>query len=77
MQITELKANHFTTEQELRNRMNTNQKDYDKKVEMLHGKIKSLQKEVATLSKSGKKGNNLASSGGTNSGSGTDSPSIP
>uniref|UniRef100_A0A1B6CIY9 Protein FAM76A n=1 Tax=Clastoptera arizonana TaxID=38151 RepID=A0A1B6CIY9_9HEMI len=73
--ITELKANHFTIEQELRNKMNSSQKDHDKKVEVLHSKIKTLQKEVATLSKSGKKGNNISSSG-ANSGSGTDSPSL-
>ncbi|KAG8332325.1 Protein fam76b [Homalodisca vitripennis] len=74
--ITELKAKHFTTENELRIKMNNSQKDHDKKVEMLHTKIKTLQKEVATLSKSTKKERLAASSGG-GSGSGTDSPSIP
>jgi len=88
-QITELKAQHFTNEQELRNRMNTTVKDYEKKIETMSLKIKSLQKEVATLSKSAKKGanrsltnNNSNSSNvsinnvesGAGSGSGTDSP---
>lgn len=78
--ITELKAKHFTMEQELRNKMKTTETEYNKKVEMLHGKIKTLQKEVATLSKSNKRASSGAGnlgSGGAGSGSGTDSPSIP
>lgn len=60
--------------------MKTTETEYNKKVDMLHSKIKTLQKEVATLSKSNKRANigagNLGS-GGAGSGSGTDSPSIP
>lgn len=55
--------------------MNNYQKDHEKKVDMLHSKIKTLQKEVATLSKSNKK-EKLTVSSGAGSGSGTDSPSI-
>ena len=57
------------------------QKEHDNKVESLSLKIKTLQKEVATLSKSGKKqissvaARELGGSGG-GSGSGTDSPSL-
>ncbi|XP_049793484.1 protein FAM76A isoform X1 [Schistocerca nitens] len=80
-QMTELKAKHFTTESELRNKMKTMQKEHDNKVEQLLLKVKSLQKEVATLSKSTKRQGLLAnkdglSGGGTGSGSGTDSPSL-
>lgn len=75
-QITELKAKHFTSEAELRNKMNNVQKDNDKKVEMLHMKIKTLQKEVATLSKGNKKDRLKQETKDGNSGSGTDSPSI-
>ncbi|XP_054262134.1 protein FAM76A isoform X2 [Macrosteles quadrilineatus] len=74
--ITELKAKHFTSEAELRNKMNNVQKDNDKKVEMLHMKIKTLQKEVATLSKGNKKDRLKQETKDGNSGSGTDSPSI-
>lgn len=74
-QITELKAKHFTTENELRTKMSNCLKDHDKKVDMLHSKIKTLQKEVATLSKSNKK-ERITVSSGAGSGSGTDSPSI-
>ncbi|GLH06960.1 hypothetical protein R5R35_007668 [Gryllus longicercus] len=76
--ITELKAKHFTVEQELRGKMKNLQKDYDKKCEELLLKVKTLQKEVATLSKSGKKQHLVARdlASGTGSGSGTDSPSL-
>ncbi|PSN36529.1 Protein FAM76A [Blattella germanica] len=80
--ITELKAKHFTVENELRNKMKNMQKEYETKVETFSIKIKSLQKEVATLSKSGKKQLSVAArelgggSGGAGSGSGTDSPSL-
>jgi hypothetical protein len=78
-QITELKAKTFTVESELRNKMKNIQKEHEKKVETLSLKIKTLQKEVATLSKTGKKqmllgGRELGGGGG--SGSGTDSPSL-
>lgn len=56
------------------------QKEHENKVETLSLKIKTLQKEVATLSKSGKKQMLLAArdlgGGGGGSGSGTDSPSL-
>jgi hypothetical protein len=58
------------------------QKEHENKVETLSLKIKTLQKEVATLSKSGKKQILLAArdlgagGGGGGSGSGTDSPSL-
>ncbi|XP_075233172.1 protein FAM76A-like isoform X2 [Lycorma delicatula] len=74
--ITELKAKHFTAEQELRTKMNNEQKDFEKKVEMMSSKIKQLQKEVATLSKSNKKHLGGSTASGAGSGSGTDSPSI-
>ncbi|XP_050422189.1 protein FAM76A isoform X2 [Adelges cooleyi] len=74
--ICELKAKHFTTENELRNKMNSDKKEYSREVEMLHSKIKTLQKEVATLSKSGgKRGAHLRKEH-NDSGSGTDSPSV-
>ncbi|XP_039293387.1 protein FAM76A isoform X2 [Nilaparvata lugens] len=84
--ITELKAKFFTAEQELRGRMNSEQKDFEKKMEMMASKIKTLQKEVVTLSKSSGKKTSLggaaaaaaaaAKESSNNSGSGTDSPSI-
>ncbi|XP_067001074.1 protein FAM76A [Anabrus simplex] len=77
--ITELKAKHFTIENELRGKMKNMQKDYDTKVETLSLKVKTLQKECATLSKSGKKSllaNRELATSGTGSGSGTDSPSL-
>lgn len=49
--ITELKAKHFTVENELRNRMLASEREFKTKSEMMSGKIKNLQKEVATLSK--------------------------
>ncbi|XP_044741664.1 protein FAM76A isoform X2 [Chrysoperla carnea] len=76
--ITELKAKHFTVENELRNQMKVTQRDHDSKCDMLNGKIQTLLKEVATLSKSTKKDRLAAArESSTNSGSGTDSPSIP
>lgn len=60
--------------------MNKESTDFEKKVEIMSSKIKSLQKEVATLSKSsGKRGSallNKGGGGGGGSGSGTDSPSM-
>lgn len=76
-QITELKAKHFTTENELRSKMKTVQKEYDQKLEMLNSRIQSLLKEVAMLSKSSSRKDRLAATKeSANSGSGTDSPSI-
>lgn len=75
-QITELKAKHFTTENELRTKMNNSVKEHDKKIEMLQGKIKGLQKDIATLVKSNKRERLLAKESGAGSGSGTDSPSV-
>lgn len=75
-QITELKAKHFTIENELRNKMKNTQKDHETKTEMLNSRIQSLLKEVATLSKSTKKDRLAAAREAANSGSGTDSPSI-
>lgn len=75
--ITELKAKHFTNEMELRNRMQTTEREFEKKVETLSIKIKTLQKEVATLTKSNKNNkvtSNALSSGAGSGGSGTDSP---
>lgn len=55
--------------------MNYDKKEYSREVEMLHSKIKCLQKEVATLSKSGgKRSVHLRKE--ADSGSGTDSPSV-
>lgn len=56
--------------------MLSDKKEYSREVEMLHSKIKCLQKEVATLSKSGgKRGVHLRKEQ-PDSGSGTDSPSV-
>lgn len=75
--ITELKAKHFTTENELRTKMKTVQKEYDQKLEMLNSRIQSLLKEVAVLSKGSSRKDRLAATKeSANSGSGTDSPSI-
>ncbi|CAG9858284.1 unnamed protein product [Phyllotreta striolata] len=78
--ITELKANNFTTENELRNKLKVIQKEYDTKVEQLNKKITSLLKEIASLSKSAKKGlrNSAINSNASaeNNSSGTDSPSL-
>ncbi|XP_017776522.1 PREDICTED: protein FAM76A [Nicrophorus vespilloides] len=73
--ITELKAKHFTTENELRNKMKTAQKEFDSKVEMFNGRIQGLLKEVAGLSKSNRRDRlSAAKESSNNSGSGTDSP---
>lgn len=63
--------------------MKTVQKDYDNKCNMLNGKIQSLLKEVAGLSRATSKKDRVAaaresanSANSANSGSGTDSPSI-
>lgn len=78
-QITELKAKNFTSETEMRNKMKLMEKEANDKMELLTSKVKSLQKELATLSKStgNKKLLSLAKEKAeANSGSGTDSPSI-
>ncbi|KAL0266872.1 UNVERIFIED_CONTAM: hypothetical protein PYX00_009304 [Menopon gallinae] len=78
-QITELKAKNFTSETEMRNKMKLMEKEANDKIESLTSKVKSLQKELATLSKStgNKKLLSLAKEKAeANSGSGTDSPSI-
>nr|CAD7444024.1 unnamed protein product [Timema bartmani]CAD7458953.1 unnamed protein product [Timema tahoe] len=49
--ITELKAKHFTSENELRSKMKSNMNDHEKKHEILSQRIKTLQKQVASLSK--------------------------
>lgn len=74
-QITELKAKHFTIEQELRVKMKNVQKDHESKMEQLQMKIKALNKEIAVLSKG--RGRVIASNKElAGSGSGTDSPSL-
>ncbi|CAB3364658.1 protein FAM76A [Cloeon dipterum] len=74
-QITELKAKHFTVEQELRAKMKSMQKDHDNKTEQMQIKMKSMQKELAVLSRSKGKGV-LSKEIAAGSGSGTDSPSL-
>lgn len=54
-QITELKALQFSAEKELRNKMVLVQKDFAESSENLKQKVKSLQKQVATLSKGSSK----------------------
>ncbi|XP_003699198.1 protein FAM76A isoform X1 [Megachile rotundata] len=76
-QITELKAKNFTSETELRNKMKATEKEYEAKISTMQLKISSLLKEVASLSKSSKRGDRVTATkteAGTNSGSGTDSP---
>ncbi|BES93937.1 Family with sequence similarity 76, member [Nesidiocoris tenuis] len=53
--ITELKAAHFTAENEIRNRMLNEKKEADFKVDHLTIKVKTLQKEIASLKKSNKR----------------------
>lgn len=77
LQITDLKAKNFTSEAELRNKMKAAEKEYEVKISTMQHKISSLLKEVASLSKSSKRGDRVAATkteAGTNSGSGTDSP---
>ncbi|KAK5646488.1 hypothetical protein RI129_004952 [Pyrocoelia pectoralis] len=72
--ITELKAKHFTTENELRNKMKTAQKEHDDKCQQLNVRIQSLLKEIAILSKINKRDRLAVTRENANSGSGTDSP---
>lgn len=51
LKITDLKANNFTTENELRSKLNQAQRDYDVKVQNMSAKLKALQKELAAKSK--------------------------
>lgn len=71
-----MKAKHFTTENELRYKMTYDKKEYSREVEMLHSKIKCLQKEVATLSKTSGNKRSAHLRKEPDSGSGTDSPSV-
>lgn len=75
-QITELKAKHFTMENELRNKMKAMEKEHETKIDTLNKKIQNQLKEIATLSKSSKR-DRFANTreNANNSGSGTDSPS--
>lgn len=78
-QITELKAKNFTFETEMRNKIKNIEKEASDKIDSLTIKVKTLQKELATMSKStgNKKLLNMAKEKAeTNSGSGTDSPSL-
>lgn len=78
-QITELKAQHFTNETEMRNKIIKMGKEHEDKVDFMNKKISNLLKEVATLSKSNKKiksAPSMAIVENSNSGSGTDSPSL-
>ncbi|GJQ82793.1 hypothetical protein Trydic_g13496 [Trypoxylus dichotomus] len=73
--ITELKAKHFTVENEFRNKIKTVEKDHENKIEMLNTRIQNLLKEIASLSKSTKRDRIAAArESSNNSGSGTDSP---
>nr|SVE84141.1 EOG090X02IW [Daphnia pulex] len=54
-QITELKAGQFRMDQEHRVRIKTIQKEYEAKVDILQERIKTFQKEVATLNKANNK----------------------
>lgn len=77
-QITELKANNFTTENELRQKLKNLQKEHEDKVDFLNNRISNLLKEVASLSKTAKKGKGMtataAAASTDNNSSGTDSP---
>jgi len=53
--ITELKAEHFQTEKELRTRIQTIQKESSESIESLQTKNRELQKKVLTLGKNSKK----------------------
>lgn len=78
-QITELKAQHFTLENEIRNAMKTTEKNYEAKCTNMQSKIQSLLKEVATLSKASNRAKPVKKVAesilATENSSGTDSPS--
>lgn len=70
-QITELKASHFTKEEEHRKLMIEKKKDYEKEVDALHAKVKSMQREIGTLTKkllSKNAANGIGNSGSLNVG---------
>lgn len=70
-----MKANNFTTENELRHKLKTTQKEHDDKVDLLNNRISTLLKEVAGLSKSAKKNKAVTTAqAADNNSSGTDSP---
>lgn len=79
-QITELKAKNFDAENAMRVKMKESDRLNEMKLDVLNKKITNLVKELATLSKSAKRGGG----GGANNkdkevikdsgGSGTDSP---
>lgn len=73
-----MKANQFEVEKEFRKKIKDQESNSEKKVETLMNKIKSLQKEVATLSKGVKKNqhNNSSTIIKESSGSETASPLI-
>ncbi|CAO1406737.1 unnamed protein product [Diamesa serratosioi] len=54
-EITELKANHFTTENEMRNKLKEIERLNDIKIEILNKKMQLQLKEIAQLSKSTKR----------------------
>ena len=53
-QICELKAKNLRNEQDIRRKMNEQQKVHENKVETLQSRIRSLSKEVASLTKRNK-----------------------
>lgn len=55
VQITELKAGQFRLDQEFRVKLKTIQKEHEAKVDVLQQRIKTYQKEVATLNKANNK----------------------
>ena len=61
-QICELKAKNLRNEQDIRRKMNEQQKAHESKVETLQGRIRSLSKEVAALSKRAKGGGSALAS---------------
>nr|CAH7764421.1 unnamed protein product [Callosobruchus chinensis] len=75
--ITELKATNFTTENELRQKLKSQQKEHEDKVDGMNKRIQGLLKEIASLSKTAKKSKGAtanATASGDNNSSGTDSP---
>lgn len=73
-----MKANNFTTENELRQKIKNQQKEHEDKVDFLNNRISTLLKEVASLSKTAKKSKGLTAAAvavtADNNSSGTDSP---
>lgn len=66
-QITEIKATHFTKEEEVRSLMIGKKKEYEKEVEGLHARIKTMQREIGTLNKRLLAKNGLGNGGGSGS----------